>query len=101
MSQAASDARYNRRHLYVGGVAAIQQQSTNVVVNVASPSGHSAPPGLPPQTHVPAAVTAPAGGDVAARLGALHDLKIAGALTDAEFTAAKQKLLTTSGTSGS
>jgi TM2 domain-containing membrane protein YozV len=36
---------------------------------------------------------APAGGDLAARISALHDLKIAGALTEDEFTAAKQRLL--------
>lgn len=95
MSQAAFDARYNGRALFVAGVAGIQQQSTNVVVNVAPPIGYGPPASVPQHAHVPAAGAAT--GDVAARISALHDLKVAGALTEAEFTAAKQKLLMTSG----
>lgn len=94
MSQAAFDAKYNGRPLLaVAAVPGIQQQSTNVVVNVAPPPGYGPPPG---HHHAAAAAAAP-GGDIAARINALHDLKVSGALTEAEFNTAKQKLLMTSG----
>ncbi len=96
MSQAAFDAKYNGRPLLVGAVPGIQHQSTNVVVNVAPPHGYGQPPGGAQYHQAPAAAAAP-GGDLAARINALHQLKVSGALTEAEFDAAKQKLLTTSG----
>jgi TM2 domain-containing membrane protein YozV len=88
MNQALFDAQYNGRLLapiFPAMLPGIHQQSTNVVVNVAPPY-----PVAPPLHQ-----QALAGGDVAARISALHDLKNAGALTEAEFTAAKQKLLAT------
>jgi TM2 domain-containing membrane protein YozV len=90
MNQALFDAKYNGRLLAPGFPAmlpGIHQQSTNVVVNVA-------PPYAAQQQQQQLAAN-----DVASRISALHDLKNAGALTEAEFTAAKQKLLSTT-TSG-
>jgi hypothetical protein len=74
------------------------------VVNVAPPHGYGPPPhgyGPPPGAqyhHAPVAAAAP-GRDLASRINALHELKVAGALTEAEFNAEKQKLLMTSGNS--
>jgi TM2 domain-containing membrane protein YozV len=70
MSDAKFDAKYNG-----GRISAPQAQPQNIVVNVAS--------------------TANGGGgvDVAGRLRSLHDLKIAGALSEEEFAVEKQKLL--------
>ena len=52
----------------------------------APPQQYAAPPPPPP----PAAAPAP---DLVSQIKQLSDLKAAGALTDAEFDAAKQKLL--------
>lgn len=98
MSQAAFDAKYNGRPLLVGGIPGIQQQSTNVVVNVAPPHGYGPPPGAQ-HHHAQGSAAALPSGDVAARISALHDLKVAGALTEAEFNAEKEKLLMMSGNS--
>jgi hypothetical protein len=59
----------------------------------ASDAQQSAPP---PQQYVPPPpeYVAPAGDDLTAKLKQLADLHNAGALTDAEFAAAKEKLLT-------
>lgn len=114
MNQATFDARYNGHALPPGGYP------SNFVVNV-SPSIGYGPPGDGPPGHGPSGygppgygppqgapqlaqqqaqmLPAPAGGDIAARISALHDLKVAGALTEEEFNAAKQKLI--SGNRGS
>ncbi|MFD4355926.1 SHOCT domain-containing protein [Nocardia sp. NPDC058518] len=47
----------------------------------------------PPQAPPPPAATAAGGGDTVAQLGKLAELHSAGALSDAEFAAAKAKLL--------
>lgn len=72
MSQGAFDAKYNGMMLMPGNA---QPQAQNIVVNVSSPSGGGG------------------GGDVATQLKALHELKLAGVLTDEEFAAQKKKLL--------
>jgi TM2 domain-containing membrane protein YozV len=77
MPQSAFDMRYNIGMLPGGYPALVAPQPQNIVVNVAPPSGAAAGP-------------AP---DMAAQLKALHDLKLAGALTDEEFAAQKKKLL--------
>src|SRR5882757_336661 len=79
MSQAVFDARYNGRSLAVVGFPGPQQQSTNVVVNIAPPHGYGPPPPASQQGHLPASAPALASGDVANRISALHDLKVAGA----------------------
>jgi TM2 domain-containing membrane protein YozV len=77
MSQSAFDMRHNGLMLPAPGYMLPAPQPHNIVVNVAPPTG-----------------TAPAAGhDMATQLKALHDLKIAGALTDEEFAAQKKKLL--------
>jgi hypothetical protein len=81
MSQSAFDMRHNMGMLPAGGypmLPAPQPQPQNIVVNVAPPTG-----------------AAGGGSDVATQLKALHELKLAGALTDEEFTAQKKKLLGT------
>jgi hypothetical protein len=73
MSKEAFDMKYN-----VGLVPfAIAGAPQNIVVNVAN-TAHA---GAPTQ-------------DLASQLKALHDLKIAGALDEAEYATQKQKLLT-------
>jgi len=67
-----SDGDFDRK--YNGG-ATFAAQPQNIVVNVANTATNAAPV------------------DVAGRLRSLHDLKAAGALTDEEFIAEKQKLL--------
>jgi hypothetical protein len=47
----------------------------------------------PPQEYAPAPAAAPAGDDITAQLQQLAQLHNAGVLSDAEFAAAKQKLL--------
>jgi hypothetical protein len=47
----------------------------------------------PPQQYAPAPAAAPAGDDITAQLQQLAQLHNAGVLSDAEFAAAKQKLL--------
>jgi TM2 domain-containing membrane protein YozV len=96
MNQVLFDAQYNGRALPPGGLPG------NIVVNVSPSIGYGPPQGALQQAQPPMAQMAlpPAGGDLAARISALHDLKVAGALTEDEFTAAKQKLLL-SGKSGS
>jgi len=78
MSQSAFDMRHNMGLLPGGYPALPVPQPQNIVVNVAPPTGAAA-----------------AGPDLATQLKALHDLKLAGALTDEEFTAQKKKLLGT------
>lgn len=99
MNQATFDARYNGRSLPPGGYPG------NFVVNVSptigygppayGPPGYGPPQGAPQLAHQQQQqlMPGPAGGDIAARIGALHDLKIAGALTEDEFIAAKQRLI--------
>lgn len=60
-----------------------------------APPAYGLPPGAPQLAHQQQAQLnqAPGGGDIAARISALHDLKIAGALTEDEFNAAKQRLI--------
>ena len=78
MSQSAFDMRHNMGMLPAGGYPMLQApQPQNIVVNVAPPAG----------------AAAAAGTDVATQIKALHELKLAGALTDEEFAAQKKKLL--------
>ena len=67
----------------VGGVRRHQQRTAE------AEAAHDQQPAM----NVPAAASA--GGDTVAELERLADLKARGALTDAEFTAAKSKLLGT------
>lgn len=79
MNQEAFDVRYNR------GLPAPEyaaRSSQNIVVNVAAP---------PPQQLLSA--TPPP--DLMAQLKQLYELKVAGALTEEEFTLQKRKLLGT------
>jgi TM2 domain-containing membrane protein YozV len=78
MSQGQFDARYNGMALPGASLAALPAPAPahqNIVVNVAPPSGSGATT------------------DVATQLKALHELKLAGVLTDEEFAAQKKKLL--------
>ncbi|HET7501724.1 MAG TPA: NINE protein [Kofleriaceae bacterium] len=123
MNQATFDARYNGRMLpggYPGNF--VVNVSPSIGLPPAYPPGYP-PPGYLPPGHAPGypqhpqaaygpagnappyfappqpqpqALPGPGGGDVAARISALHDLKNAGALTEEEFIAAKQKLLISS-----
>ena len=79
MSQGAFDAKYNGIMLLslVHPLALAAPQPQNIVVNVSQPTGGAAPASV----------------DVAGQIKALHELKLAGALTDEEFTAQKKKLL--------
>ena len=77
MPQSAFDMRHNLGMLPGGYPALAAPQPQNIVVNVAPPTGAAAAPVS----------------DVATQLKALHDLKLAGALTDEEFAAQKKKLL--------
>jgi TM2 domain-containing membrane protein YozV len=78
MSQGAFDMRHNGMMLPAAGYlhALPAPQPQNIVVNVAPPAGAAA-----------------SGQDVATQIKVLHELKIAGALTDDEFTVQKKKLL--------
>lgn len=86
MNQAIFDMRYNGAMLpapYLAALPAPQLQPLqphNIVVNVAPPTGSAAAGAVGTQ-------------DVATQIKALHDLKLAGALTDEEFVAQKKKLL--------
>jgi TM2 domain-containing membrane protein YozV len=77
MNQALFDARHNGVMLAAPGYMAAlpAPQPQNIVVNLAQPTGPAA------------------GQDVATQLKALHELKLAGALTEEEFAAQKKKLL--------
>ncbi|HWO17322.1 MAG TPA: NINE protein [Kofleriaceae bacterium] len=79
MNQMTFDMRFNQPMLPGGypALVAPQPQPHNIVVNVAPPTG----------------AAAPAGPDVVAQLKSLHELKLAGALTEEEFAAQKKKLL--------
>ena len=79
MSQGAFDAKYNGMMLpsLVHPLALPAPQPQNIVVNVSQPANGAMP----------------AGGDIAGQIKALHELKLAGALSDEEFTAQKKKLL--------
>lgn len=74
MSQGQFDARHNGMMLPGATLAALPAPHQNIVVNVAPPAGGG-------------------GSDVASQLKALHELKLAGVLTDEEFAAQKKKLL--------
>jgi len=76
MNQALFDARFNGGLLPGGYPALAAPQPQNIVVNVAPPTGAAA------GTH-----------DIASQLKALHELKLAGALTEEEFASQKKKLL--------
>lgn len=77
MNQATFDMRHNGVMLPPQGYLALAApQPQNIVVNVAPPAGAAA-----------------TGQDVGAQLKTLHELKLAGALTDEEFAAQKKKLL--------
>lgn len=77
MNQMTFDMRHNGAMLPPPYLAALPApQPHNIVVNVAPPTGAAA-----------------GTQDVATQLKALHDLKLAGALTDEEFAAQKKKLL--------
>ncbi len=77
MNQATFDMRHNGAMLPAMAYPALPApQPQNIVVNVAPPSG-----------------AASGGQDVVAQLKTLHDLKLAGALTEEEFAAQKKKLL--------
>jgi TM2 domain-containing membrane protein YozV len=77
MNQMTFDMRHNNAMLPAPYMAALPApQPHNIVVNVAPPTGAAA-----------------GTQDVATQLKALHDLKLAGALTDEEFAAQKKKLL--------
>lgn len=83
MNQATFDVRHNNAMLPGLAYHALPApQPQNIVVNVAPPTG-SASGG-----------SSSAGGDVVTQLKALHELKLAGALTEEEFAAQKKKLLT-------
>ncbi len=79
MSQGAFDAKHNGMLLpsMVQQLALPAPQPQNIVVNVSQPTGGAAAASV----------------DVAGQIKALHELKLAGALTDEEFTAQKKKLL--------
>ncbi len=77
MSDGAFDARFNGGLLPGPTLAALPAPHQNIVVNVAQPSHSSGGAGV----------------DVASQLKALHELKLAGVLTDEEFAAQKKKLL--------
>jgi TM2 domain-containing membrane protein YozV len=79
MSQGIFDARYNGMMLPAPFPPSMlpAPQPQNIVVNVAPPSGSG---------HA-------VGHDLATQLKALHELKVAGVLTDEEFAAQKKKLL--------
>ena len=78
MDQQSFDMRYNQlafpMQMYTPMLQAPPPPPQNIVVNVAQTG-------------------AQAGGDVATQLKALHELKLAGALTEDEFAAQKKKLL--------
>jgi TM2 domain-containing membrane protein YozV len=77
MSQGAFDARHNGMMLPPAGYAALPAPHQNIVVNVAPPAGAASGPVV----------------DVAGQLKTLHELKLAGALTEDEFEAQKRRLL--------
>lgn len=78
MNQATFDIRHNNAMLPgVNYPALPAPQPQNIVVNVAPPSG----------------AASGGGADVVTQLKALHELKLAGALTDEEFATQKKKLL--------
>ena len=72
MSKAAFDFKYNA--VYLATFSAAQPQ--NIVVNVTN-----------------SASAAPAAMDVSGRIKSLHDLKVAGAISEEEFTDQKRRLL--------
>ncbi len=79
MNQATFDLRHNNAMLPGLAYPALPApQPQNIVVNVAPPTG----------------AAASGGADVVTQLKALHELKLAGALTEEEFAAQKKKLLT-------
>ena len=79
-AQAAADDQAQQQ-----AVADQQQQIDQLQAQLAAQQQQAAPP--------PAAAPAPTAADPIAALKQLADLKAAGALTDAEFAAAKAKLL--------
>lgn len=74
MKQEAFDLRYNRQ--FTGSPRMARTEPQNIVVNVAAN-----------------AAVANGGGDVVQQIKELHDLKLAGALSDEEFTSQKRRLL--------
>ena len=81
MSQAVFDARFN-------GVA----EPRSVIVHVASPPAYTAPGYGAPGYGAPG-YGAPGRGELASQIKALHELKVAGAISEEEFTAQKQRLM--------
>jgi hypothetical protein len=74
MSQGQFDARFNGAMLPGATLAALPAPHQDSVVNVAPPAGGR-------------------GSDVASQLKALHELELAGVLTDEEFAAQEKRLL--------
>ena len=82
-----SEDEFNRRYNFTAMLAGAGQQNQvaqSVVVNMPGPGYAAAPP--PQQAPV----------DVTAKLAQLNDLRVAGALTDEEYTDQKRQLLGTS-----
>ena len=71
-------------------LAEMQQQMAQMQAQQAQQAAAAAAAAAPPPTPAPAAAPA---GDLMGELSKLADLKAAGVLTDAEFSAAKAKLL--------
>jgi hypothetical protein len=67
-----------------------EQMKAELRAEMATEAAAAAPPPPPPP---PAPAAAPAGDDAMAKLQQLADMKAQGLLTDAEFAAAKAKLL--------
>jgi Short C-terminal domain len=70
-----------------------QAQLADMQAQVDAMQAQQAAPAPPPAAPAPAPAAAPGGEDVIAKLQQLADLKSAGVLDDAEFAAAKAKLL--------
>lgn len=79
MSEDEFNRRFNFTHMMMGAATQHTQVAQNIVVNV---PGHSTAP-------IPAAAPV----DITAQLGRLNELRVAGAITDAEFAAQKAQLL--------
>ena len=103
--------RRRRPLMRVAGAAALgtvayqsgKRHEQQAAVNEQAQEAYAATQQLPPQEYAqpaaapavapPAAPAAPTGGDTTEQLAQLAQLHASGALTDAEFTAAKAKLL--------
>jgi hypothetical protein len=86
-AQAAADQQATQQAAFES-----QAQMAEMQAQLAAMQAQQAPPPPPPAPAAPAAAPA-AGDDLMAKLQQLADLKAAGILDDAEFAAAKAKLL--------